>query len=155
MSSQKRHKNFATWAGAVKEWNRHQAFRDELYGIPKKGSYFYDEVFELFYGKPEEESKIEPVVPKKRVFKVVSTPMPVDTPVAPVATPVVPAAKFNRIPQTKAQQIKRLQDIIRINKKGNTPYGLLTAEAKENYRIMINNSVKRAEIELAKLLNDK
>jgi len=49
-----RHKNFATWAGAVKDWNKHQAFRDELYGIPKKGSTFYDEVFEMFYGKPAE-----------------------------------------------------------------------------------------------------
>tara|TARA_R110000822_G_scaffold265549_2_gene389453 strand:+ start:690 stop:1058 length:369 start_codon:yes stop_codon:yes gene_type:complete len=48
------HKNFATWAGAVKDWNKHQAFRDELYGIPKKGSKFYDEVFEMFYGKPAE-----------------------------------------------------------------------------------------------------
>ena len=48
-----RHKNFATWAGAVKDWNKHQIFKDELYGIPKKGSTFYDEVFEMFYGKPE------------------------------------------------------------------------------------------------------
>jgi hypothetical protein len=45
----------------VKDWNKHQAFADELYGIPKKGSDFYDEVFELFYGKPAEaEAKIEP-----------------------------------------------------------------------------------------------
>ena len=48
------HKNFATWAGAVKEWNKHQAFKDELYGIPRKGGKFYDEVFEMFYGKPAE-----------------------------------------------------------------------------------------------------
>lgn len=48
------HKKFATWAGAVKEWNRHQAFKDELYGIPRKGGKFYDEVFEIFYGKPAE-----------------------------------------------------------------------------------------------------
>ena len=54
MPPTKRHKNFATWAGAVKDWNMNQAFKDELYGIPKKGSSFYDEVFELFYGKPVE-----------------------------------------------------------------------------------------------------
>jgi len=54
MPPTKRHKNFATWAAAVKDWNTHQAFHDELYGIPKKGSSFYDEVFEMFYGKPVE-----------------------------------------------------------------------------------------------------
>ena len=52
MPPTKRHKNFATWAGAVKEWNKHQEFRNDLYGIPKKGGAFYDQVFELFYGKP-------------------------------------------------------------------------------------------------------
>jgi len=62
------HKKFATWAGAVKEWNRHQAFKDELYGIPRKGGEFYDEVYELFYGKPAEaepkpEPKPEPNIP--------------------------------------------------------------------------------------------
>ncbi len=60
-----RHKNFATWAGAVKDWNKHQAFHDELYGIPKKGSTFYDEVFELFYGEAptnEVKSNVEPIV---------------------------------------------------------------------------------------------
>ena len=48
----------------MKDWNKHQAFRDELYGIPKKGSAFYDEVFEMFYGKPAEaEAKVEAYVP--------------------------------------------------------------------------------------------
>jgi len=60
------HKKFATWAGAVKEWNRHQAFKDELYGIPRKGGEFYDEVYELFYGKPAEaEAKIEAKIETK------------------------------------------------------------------------------------------
>jgi len=68
----KRHKNFATWAGAVKDWNKNQAFHDELYGIPKKGSSFYDEVFELFYGKP------------------VETPAPA-APAVPVPAPAAPA----------------------------------------------------------------
>jgi hypothetical protein len=32
------------WATAVKEWNSVQFFKDDLYGIPKKGGEYYDEV---------------------------------------------------------------------------------------------------------------
>jgi len=71
MPHTKRHKNFATWAGAVKEWNKHQAFKDELYGIPRKGSSFYDEVFEMFYAKPEKvEVEAAPKVEAKVETKV-------------------------------------------------------------------------------------
>tara|TARA_R110000868_G_scaffold1210_1_gene9225 strand:- start:45 stop:635 length:591 start_codon:yes stop_codon:yes gene_type:complete len=54
------HKLFKNWASAVKEWNNHQAFKNDLYGIPRKGGEFYDEVYQIMYGKPvEAEAKVE------------------------------------------------------------------------------------------------
>jgi PIN domain nuclease of toxin-antitoxin system len=35
------------WAKAVKEWNSGQVFRDDMYGIPKKGGDYYDDVKEI------------------------------------------------------------------------------------------------------------
>ena len=35
-----------TWAAAVKSWNQHQLFKEEMYAIPKKGSEGYAEVKE-------------------------------------------------------------------------------------------------------------
>lgn len=35
------------WATAVKEWNSVQFFKDDLYGIPKKGGIYYDDVKEI------------------------------------------------------------------------------------------------------------
>lgn len=61
-----------SWARAVKEWNSGQIFRDDMYGIPKKGGDYYDDVKEIMerstfkktvtkmMGKKEEEPKPEP-----------------------------------------------------------------------------------------------
>lgn len=60
-----------SWAKAVKEWNSGQIFRDDMYGIPKKGGDYYDDVKEIMdkskhkkdvekmMGKKEEAPKIE------------------------------------------------------------------------------------------------
>jgi len=120
MPNTKRHKNFATWAGAVKDWNKHQAFRDELYGIPKKGSSFYDEVFELFYGKPVETPA--PAAP---------TPMPAPAPKA------VPA------PPTKEAELKELPDSI----KKYTEFLQRTADENSGTRIKgLNINLTKAEV---------
>jgi hypothetical protein len=39
-----------SWPRAVSEWNKAQIFRDDLYGIPKKGGEYYDEVKALMAG---------------------------------------------------------------------------------------------------------
>lgn len=36
-----------SWARSVKEWNSVQFFKDDLYGIPKKGGIYYDDVKEI------------------------------------------------------------------------------------------------------------
>lgn len=36
-----------SWAKAVKEWNSVQFFKDDLYGIPRKGGAYYDDVKEI------------------------------------------------------------------------------------------------------------
>lgn len=59
------------WATAVKLWNENQIFKDDLYGIPKKGGIYYDEIKEIvgstnyqktvasMMGKPLSEAKSE------------------------------------------------------------------------------------------------
>jgi len=39
--------NRMRWAEAVKEWNSIQFFKEDLYGIPKKGGQYYDDVKEI------------------------------------------------------------------------------------------------------------
>lgn len=36
-----------SWAQAVKQWNSVQFFKDDLYGIPRKGGIYYDDVKEI------------------------------------------------------------------------------------------------------------
>lgn len=36
-----------SWAKAVKEWNSVQFFKEDLYGIPRKGGIYYDDVKEI------------------------------------------------------------------------------------------------------------
>ena len=38
------------WAQAVKEWNSIQFFKEDLYGIPKKGGEYYDDVKAIMEG---------------------------------------------------------------------------------------------------------
>lgn len=42
-----------SWPKAVSMWNKMQAFHEELYGIPKRGSEGYDEVKEIMGVKPQ------------------------------------------------------------------------------------------------------
>lgn len=48
-----------TWANAVSEWNKAQPFRNDLYGIPKKGGEFYDEIREMMGIKPAPQKEVE------------------------------------------------------------------------------------------------
>ena len=146
MPPTKRHKNFATWAGAVKDWNMNQAFKDELYGIPKKGSSFYDEVFELFYGKPvETPAPVAPavVVPppapapaKTRVFKVASAPAPAPAPV----TPPAPVIKEN---DAITAYIEALAEIKR-NDSGKIMKGMMYSMSKSELEELnkMNNEMR-------------
>lgn len=64
-----------SWARAVKEWNSVQFFKEDLYGIPRKGGAYYDDVkaimdaskhkndVEKMMGKAPEPVKIETIQP--------------------------------------------------------------------------------------------
>lgn len=39
-----------SWARTVSEWNKEQFWKDDLYGIPKKGGEYYDEVKAMMAG---------------------------------------------------------------------------------------------------------
>ena len=59
-----------SWVRAVKEWNQHQAFHEDIYAIPKKGGDSYKEVVSLreefkrqHNAPPVSEKKAEAVAP--------------------------------------------------------------------------------------------
>lgn len=53
-----------SWPRAVSEWNKGQIFRDDLYGIPKKGGEYYDEVKALMAGS-RFETQVQTMMGKK------------------------------------------------------------------------------------------
>lgn len=48
-----------SWAKSVSLWNKMQPWHDDLYGIPKKGGDYYDEVKEIMGVKPKKKPEPE------------------------------------------------------------------------------------------------
>jgi len=124
-----------TWAKAVSEWNKGQIFRDDLYGIPKKGGEYYDDVKAIMAGSKFEkqvQTMLGKPQPKAELLSIPSVEM--NTPVAtPAPTPSSPAPTPAPVSTSKIEDFR---------KKHNLQYGtrfeyknpVTFAKAMELYR---------------------